>query len=93
MYTDSKFDIERGKIQKIRLLRENLQSCHSLAPSTLSIALTVKLTRYYVTQSKSTNRALMVERRNSTDIRSRIFFEVVSEGKQVVNVPSEFVCQ
>lgn len=28
-----------------------------------------------------------------TDIGSRIFFEVVSEGKQVVNVPSEFVCQ
>lgn len=50
MYTVSKFDIERRKIQKIRLLRENLQSCHSLAPSTLSIALTVKLTLYYVTQ-------------------------------------------
>lgn len=41
--------MSRRKIEKIRLLGENLEPCrHSLAPSTLSIALTVKQT--YVTQ-------------------------------------------
>lgn len=81
--------MSRRKIEKIRLLGENLEPCrHSLAPSTLSIALTVKPT--YVTQVYELRAPWSS---GETDIGSRIFFEVVSEGKQVVNVPSEFVCQ
>ena len=73
-------------------IRENLQPVSFVS----AICITNRLDRE-TTDSGLRNptqvHKLRGDSHGETQYRSRIFFEVVSEGKQVVNVPSEFVCQ